>query len=100
MNNNRQIEIYDNKVQKGFNTTDVHIETRLMLQEVTEFMRAVERGDKDNMLEELADICIFCYGIAEITNIGDLDKKIDDKILINRNRKYTINKDGDAVKVG
>ena len=100
MSNNRQKEVYNNKVEHGFNVTDVHMETRLLLQEVAEFMKAVEKNDKDNMLEELADVCIFCYGIAEITKCGNLDEAIDKKMLINRSRKYIINNEGDAVKIG
>lgn len=61
-------------------------------------MRAIEKNDRENMLEELADIVIFSYGCAEVARLGDLDNKIFEKMEINENRVYEKNDEGDFVK--
>ena len=83
----RQKAIFNNKLRKGFNTAYYQKEVRYILEEVIELMKAVENNDIDNMAEELADITIFCYGLAEMIN-KDLDEEIDHKIVINSNREY------------
>lgn len=83
----RQKAIFNNKLRKGFNTAYYQKEVRYILEEVVELMKAVENNDIDNMAEELADITIFCYGLAEMIN-KDLDEEIDRKIVINSNREY------------
>jgi NTP pyrophosphatase (non-canonical NTP hydrolase) len=94
----RQQRIFDNKVNHGFNTTNVYQEARYILEEVAELMRAVEKEDKENIIEELADIVIFSYGCAAVAGVGDLDTKIFEKMKINENREYTKNAEGDFVK--
>lgn len=96
---NRQKDIYNNKVEHGFNVTNPYQEVRYMIGEVGELMRAIEKDDKENVLEELADIVIFAYGLAEITGAGDLDTKIFDKMKINKQRHYIQNSEGDFVRV-
>lgn len=95
---NRQKRVFDNKVAHGFNTTNVYQEARYILEEVAELMRAVEKEDKENILEELADIVIFSYGCAAVAGVGDLDTKIFEKMQINENRVYTQNSEGDFIK--
>lgn len=53
-----QKEIYQNKVDKGFNTTDVNKEFCLLYGEVGEAYDAYRKG-KDDLGEELADIAIL-----------------------------------------
>lgn len=95
----RQKRIFLNKVRHGFNTTDKYQEVRYIQEELSELMRAIEKGDNDNILEELADIVIFSYGLAEIAGVGDLDAKIFEKMAINETRQYKKNKEGDFIKV-
>lgn len=95
----RQKRIFLNKVRHGFNTSNRYQEVRYIQEEVAELMRAIEKEDKDNILEELADIVIFAYGLAEIADVGDLDSKIFEKMVINENRQYRQNKEGDFVKI-
>lgn len=95
----RQKDIFENKVQHGFNITNPYKEVRYMMEEVAELMRAIENGDKQNISEELADIVIFAYGLAEVTHSGDLDKTIFEKMDKNSKRIYTVNKEGDFVKI-
>lgn len=84
--NQLQKEVYDNKVAKGFNTTDIAVEFCLMNTEVAEAFKAY-RYKQSDVGEELADIAIYLLGLAQMLNI-DLEKKILEKIEKNRNRIY------------
>lgn len=94
----RQRRIFNNKVKHGFNTTNIYQEARYILEETAELMRAIEKNNRENMLEELADIVIFSYGCAEVARLGDLDTKIFEKMQINEKRVYEKNGEGDFVK--
>ena len=94
----RQKRIFQNKVNHGFNTTNIYQEARYILEEVAELMRAVEKNDRENMIEELADIVIFSYGCAEVARLGNLDTKIFEKMTLNEKRVYEKNDAGDFIK--
>ena len=94
----RQKRIYQNKVNHGFNTTNVYQEARYILEEVAELMRAIEKHDMANVKEELADIVIFAYGCAEVAGVGDLDEEIATKMALNEKRIYKRNEAGDFIK--
>ena len=79
--------IYQNKVDKGFNTTDVNKEFCLLYGEVSEAYEAWRKQER-SIGEELADVAIYLLGLSEILGI-DLEKEIENKIKINKNRKYT-----------
>ena len=89
-----QKEIYQNKVDKGFNTTDVNKEFCLLYGEVGEAYDAFRKG-KDDLGEELADIAIYLLGLSEILG-KDLEEEIKNKVQINKNRKY---KDVNGTKI-
>lgn len=95
---NRQARCYDNKVKHGFNVTDFHKEARFILKELSELMEAIEHNDMDNLVEEAADIVIFCYGLAEMAH-KDLDDAIFKKMSINEGRVYKRDENGDFRKV-
>ena len=59
-----QKDIWQNKVNKGFNTTDVNKEFCLLYGEVAEAYDAW-RKKKDDLNEELADIAIYLMGLSE-----------------------------------
>lgn len=80
-----QKEIYQNKVDKGFNITDINKEFCLLYGEVGEAYDAYRKG-KDDLGEELADIAIYLLGLAEILG-KDLEEEIKNKVQINKNRK-------------
>ena len=88
-----QKAVYQNKLDKGFNVTDVNMEFCLMYGEVAEAYEAWLKK-KDNVGEELADVAIYLMGLSEILGI-DLGEEIVRKMSINRNRKYVV-KDGVA----
>ena len=60
-----QKDVYQNKVEKGFNVTDVNKEFCLLYGEVAEAYDAY-RKKKDDLGEELADVAIYLLGLSEI----------------------------------
>ena len=83
-----QRAIYKNKIDKGFNITDVNKEFCLLYGEVAEAYEAW-RKKKADLGEELADIAIYLLGLSEILGI-DLAAEIENKIEINQEREYKI----------
>jgi len=90
-----QKAIYQNKVDKGFNLTDVNKEFCLLYGEVAEAYDAW-RKKKDDVGEELADVAIYLLGLSEILGI-DLASEIEKKMTINKDRTYK-NIDGVLIK--
>ena len=85
----RQERIYRNKVAHNFNITDIPLEFSLTYGEMAEAFEAWRKKKSlDEIGEELADVAIYLYGIAEILGV-DLDKSIDRKMKINEERVYT-----------
>lgn len=68
-----QKKVYENKVNKGFNVTDISKEFCLAYGEMAEAYEAY-RKKKNDLGEELADDVIYLLGISEILSI-DLEKK-------------------------
>lgn len=93
----RQLRCYTNKLKHGFNVTDFQKEARFILKELSELMDAIEHNDVENLIEELGDIVIFCYGIAEMAH-KDLDTQVFKKMSINEGRVYHRNEHGDFVR--
>ena len=73
-----QKDVYQNKVDKGFNTTDVNKEFCLTYAELAEAYDAWLKK-KDDVGEELADVVIFTMGLSEILGV-DLESEIINKI--------------------
>lgn len=94
----RQARIFRNKVNHGFNTTNVYQEARYIIEEVAELMHAIEKNDLPNLKEELADIIIFAYGCASVAGLADLDTEIFRKMEINESRTYHKKANGDFEK--
>ncbi len=81
-----QKQIYQNKLDKGFNTKDVNFEFNLTYGELAEAFEAY-RKKNSKVGEELADVTIYLLGLSEILGIN-LEKEILKKIKINKKRKY------------
>ena len=81
-----QNEVLQNKIDKGFNVTDVNMEFCLLYGEVSEAYNAWIYN-KDDLGEELADVAIYLMGIAEILGL-DLEKEIQYKVEKNKHRVY------------
>ena len=78
-----QKRVYENKVNHGFNITDIPKEFCLLYGEVAEAFDAWKKNDG----LELADVAIYLLGIAEINGI-DLGKVVNEKMKINEVRVY------------
>ena len=91
-----QARIYANKVAKGFNVTDIHMEFCYAHGELSEAFHAYNRK-KDDLGEELADVTIYLLGLAEILGI-DLEKEILSKVDKNEKRQY-VQRDGATIRL-
>jgi len=89
-----QKEALRNKIEKGFNTTDVGREFCRAYEELSEAFSKYDKG-QDGVAEELADVVIYVLGISEILGF-DLEKELVRKIEINKNRKYRKEKSADG----
>lgn len=81
-----QKEVFQNKIDKGFNTTDVNTEFCLLYGEVAEAFDAY-RKHKIDLNEELSDIAIYLLGLCEMLGIN-LEEEINKKVIKNKNRVY------------
>ena len=91
-----QKEIFQNKVDKGFNTTDINKEFCLLYGEIGEAYDAY-RKNKADLGEELADIAIYLLGLSEMLG-KDLEDEILNKMEINKKRKYK-KENGTMIKI-
>ena len=80
-----QKDVYKNKIDKGFNVTDINKEFCLTYGELAEAYEAW-RKNKDDVGEEIADVVIYLLGLSEILNI-DLENEILKKINKNRHKR-------------
>ena len=81
-----QKQIWQNKINTGFNITDVNKEFCLLYGEVAEAYEAY-RKKKDDLGEELADIAIYLMGLSEMLGF-DLEDQILSKVSKNEKRVY------------
>jgi NTP pyrophosphatase (non-canonical NTP hydrolase) len=90
-----QEEVMRNKLEKGFNTTDVSMEFCRAYEELSEAYNKYAKGDASGTAEEFADVAIFLLGMSEILGF-DLEKELVRKMEINKNRKYAKSKSPDG----
>lgn len=81
-----QKEVMRNKLEKGFNTTDVALEFCRAHEELSEAFSKYNKN-QDGVAEEFADVAVFLLGMCEILGY-DLEKELVRKIEINKKRKY------------
>ena len=91
-----QKSIWQNKVNKGFNKTDVNKEFCLLYGEISEAHEAW-RKKKDDLGEELADVAIYLMGLSEMLGFN-LEEEILNKVAKNEKRVYK-NIDGVNVRI-
>lgn len=83
-----QKKIYQNKVNKHFNLTNIHQEFCYIYGEVAEAYDAwYKKQGTEAISLELADVAIFTLGLAEMLGIS-LEDAILKKIAINEKRVY------------
>lgn len=92
-----QKEIWDNKLKKGFNTTNVQMEFCYLYGEVAEAYDAYLKKHQDLGLE-LADIAIYLMGLSNMLGFS-LKEQIEKKMEINKNRHYIVDENGVLKKV-
>ncbi len=83
-----QKQVYQNKLDHGFNVTDVNLEFCYLYGEVGEAFAAYCKH-KPDLGEELADVAIYLLGLAEILGI-DLEEQVVRKMEINQARRYQV----------
>lgn len=81
-----QKEVWQNKLNKGFNTTDVNKEFCLLYGEVGEAYDAFNKK-KEDLGEELADVAIYLLSISEMLGF-DLQTEIENKVAKNARKVY------------
>jgi len=92
-----QKEVMRNKLEKGFNTTNIAEEFCRAHEELSEaFKKYFQR--QEGAAEELADVTIFLLGMAELLGF-DLEKELVKKVEINKRRKYRKEKSPDGSDV-
>lgn len=89
-----QAEVMRNKIEKGFNTTDVALEFCRAHEELSEAFTKYNKGE-DGVAEEFADVAIFLLGMCQILGF-DLEKELVSKMEKNKNRKYIKSKSPDG----
>lgn len=87
---------WENKLAKGFNTTEVPLEFCLLSGELAEAFDAWRNGRQD-VAEELADTAIFLLGLAEMIG-ADLQDAVEAKLAANEARVYRRLSNGVLVK--
>jgi len=92
-----QKEVMRNKLEKGFNTTDIALEFCRAYEELSEAFSKLNKQE-DGVGEEFADVVIFLLGMSEILGI-DLEKELTNKIEKNKSRKYRKSKSPDGKDV-
>ena len=93
-----QKRIVDNKIKHGFGTSNIEKEFCLLYGEVSEAYMAYLKGeDRTNLGEELADIAIYLFGIAELLGF-DMEQEMLGKMSINEQREYVTLGNGAQVK--
>lgn len=83
-----QADLWANKLDKGFNTTDVSLEFNLLTEELGEALHAWRHGG--DLAGELADITLFTMAIAQMSGV-DLGAAVAAKMAVNRSRTYVRN---------
>lgn len=86
---------WDNKLDKGFNTTDVALEFGLLTAEVGEAFTAWRKRLPD-FGEELADVFLYLAALAEMNGV-DLQTEVQSKL--DKNTKRVYERDGNGVQI-
>lgn len=92
-----QEEVYRNKLEKGFNTTNTAEEFCRAYEELSEAFSKYNKN-QPGVAEEFADVTIFILGMCEQLGF-DLEKELIAKIEKNKNRKYKKEKSPDGKDV-
>ena len=92
--NQLQKDVMQNKIEKGFNTTDIAFEFCRAHEELSEAFSKYSKS-QPGVAEEIADVAIFLLGMCETLGY-DLEKELVRKIEINKKRVYRKEKSPDG----
>jgi len=92
-----QKEVIKNKLEKGFNVTNVALEFCRAYEELSEAFSKYNKN-QPGVAEEFADVMIFVLGMCETMGF-DLEKELVQKIEKNKKRKYIKEKSPDGKDV-
>ena len=90
-----QREIYQNKVRRGFNVTDVGKEIVLMVEELGELARAYKNSNKlpaaeidcrAEMVDAVGDLLVYCLGLCEMLDVNAAEVLAE---IVERNQTRT-----------
>lgn len=90
--NEMQKAVWENKINKGFNLTNVEKEFCFLYGEMGEAFEAY-RKKKDDLGEELADIGLYLLGLSEMLGFS-LKEQMEMKLNKNKSRVYTRDENG------
>ena len=91
-----QREIFENKKKRNFNTPDISKEIILMMEELGELASAYKKSNKklaneidnkDEILDAIGDLSVYCLGLFEMLGI-DGEKIIQDIVNNNKTRSH------------
>lgn len=85
--NQLQERIWQNKKDKGFNTTDVEKELLFLTEELGEAVKAYRKGDNEELAEEIVDLIIYSLGLLKVID-RDAYEEIIKKVEKNEDREY------------
>jgi NTP pyrophosphatase (non-canonical NTP hydrolase) len=90
-----QKEIFQNKVKRGFNVTNVGKEIILMTEELGELAKAYKKSNKktareinnkDEIIDAIGDLMIYCLGLCEMLGVNSEEVL---KKIVENNKKRT-----------
>lgn len=90
--NEMQSEVWQNKINKGFNLTNVEKEFCYLYGEVGEAYDAYLKK-KDDLSEELADIGLYLLGLSQMLGFS-LKEQMEKKLEKIKKRVYTLDENG------
>jgi len=83
-----QKRVWQNKINHGFDLTNVEREFCLLYGEMGEAYEAYIKKH-DNLAEELADVAIYLLGLSGMVGVN-LAEEIEKKMAINEKREYVM----------
>ncbi len=61
-----QKRVYENKVQRGFNLTDIGKEINLLAEESGELCDAILQNNRADITDAIGDLMVYCFGLCEM----------------------------------
>ena len=95
--NNLQKQIFQNKVNRGFNVTDIGKEIILMTEELGELAKAYKKSNKreakeidnrDDIVDAIGDLMVYCLGLCEMVGV-DCEEVVNRIIENNKVRTHS-----------